>query len=89
MSTNAGVLKMVKGEDPTADMGLLIGIISAARGVGAVASGPLSEDLLKGESWKGQAGLGYGSGYGELIVFTGLTAALGGVSIFGRRLGWM
>ncbi|KAK0116216.1 hypothetical protein ONS95_013243 [Cadophora gregata] len=89
VSTNAGVMKLVKGEDPTVDMGLLIGIISAARGVGAVAAGPLSEALLKGESWKGRVGLGYGSGYGELIVFTGVTAWFGGVGFLGRRLGWM
>ena len=89
VSTNAGVMKMVKGEDPTVDMGLLIGIISAARGVGAVASGPLSEALLEGETWKGKVGLGYGSGYGGLIVFTGVTAGFGGVGFLGKRLGWM
>ncbi|KAH7393366.1 major facilitator superfamily domain-containing protein [Cadophora sp. MPI-SDFR-AT-0126] len=89
VSTNAGVMKMIKGEDPTVDMGLLIGIISAARGVGAVASGPLSEALLRGEMWKGKVGLGYGSGYGGLIVFTGVTAGFGGIGFLGKRLGWM
>jgi hypothetical protein len=32
---------------------------------------------------------GYGSGYGELIVFTGITAAVGGMSFLGKRLGWI
>jgi MFS family permease len=88
-STNAGVIKLIKGRDQSADVGIMIGIISAARGVGAIASGPLSEALVKGKPWLGQAEFGYGSGYGGLIVFTGVTAAFGGMSIFGRRLGWM
>jgi hypothetical protein len=79
----------VKGRDQSADVGIMIGIISAARGVGSIASGPLSEALVKGKPWAGEAGFTYGSGYGDLIVFTGVTAAFGGMSFFGKRLGWM
>jgi MFS family permease len=89
VSTNAGVIKMVKRQDQSADVGIMIGFISAGRGIGAVVSGPLSEALLKGRSWEGKVGLGYGSGYGSLIVFTGVTAAVGGVSFLGKRLGWI
>jgi MFS family permease len=88
-STNAGVIKFVKGRDGSADVGIVIGVVSAARGIGSIASGPLSEALLRGKPWMGEAGFGYGSGYGGLIVFTGVTAAFGGMSIFGKRLGWM
>lgn len=88
-STNAGVIKWVKGRDGgSADVGIVIGIISAARGVGAIASGPLSEALVRGRPWTG-AEAGYGSSYGGLIVFTGVTAAFGGMSFLGKRLGWV
>ncbi len=88
VATNAGVLKMVKLVDPGVDVGLLLGVISAARGIGAVASGPLSEALLKRGSWE-EAALAYGGSYGSLIVFTGVTAAAGGVGFVGRTVGWM
>ncbi|TFA98762.1 Monocarboxylate transporter 10 [Trichoderma ghanense] len=56
---------------------MVIGFLSVGRGVGNIASGPLSEALVKGMPWQGQAIGGYGSGYGVLIVFTGATALLG------------
>ena len=71
------------------DVGMLIGLLSAGRGIGAIVSGPLSEALLTLKPCQGDVGLGYGTGYGGLIVFTGITAALGGASILGRSLGWM
>jgi MFS family permease len=89
VSTNAGVIKAVKTLDENTDVGTLIGLLSAGRGIGAVVSGPLSEALLTSKPWQGEATLGYGTGYGALIVFTGITAALGGASFLGRRLGWM
>ncbi|KUJ19832.1 MFS monocarboxylate transporter [Mollisia scopiformis] len=89
VSTNAGVIKLVKQGDGSADVGILLGIISAARGVGAIASGPLSDAVLRGRPWAGEAGGAYGSGYGGLIVFTGVSAAVGGVGFLGRRLGWV
>ena len=52
-------------------------------------SGPLSEALLKNKPWIGEGELGYGTGYGGLIVFTGVSATLGGVSWIGRRVGWV
>jgi MFS family permease len=89
VSTNAGIIKLVKRYDQSADVGMMLGVTSAGRGVGSVLSGPLSEALLKGGGWRDKAGAGYGSGFGELIVFTGITAAVGGMSFFGKRLGWI
>jgi hypothetical protein len=54
-----------------------------------VVSGPLSEVLVKGKPWVGEATMGYGTGYGLLIVFTGISALLGGSSFVVRRVGWM
>lgn len=88
-STYTGVIKEIKRHEESADVGLVIGLLSAGRGIGAVVSGPLSEVLLKARPWQGVTSLGYGSAYEGLIVFTGVTAAAGGVSFLGRVLGWM
>ncbi|KAI1133427.1 major facilitator superfamily domain-containing protein [Nemania abortiva] len=70
------------------DPNMVFGFLCAGRGVGNVIAGPLSESLIRGSPWKGEAAAyGYGSGYGSLIVFTGVTALLGGASFVWRRLG--
>lgn len=63
-------------------MGVLMGVFAAGRGIGAVASGPISE-VLMGR----RIGLhaGYGSQYGVMILFTGLSALAGGVGWFVSR----
>ena len=73
----------------TVDPVMVFGILAMGRGVGNVVAGPLSEALVKGRPWMGQAFAGYGSGYGPLIAFTGATAAAGGASYVWRRVGWM
>ncbi|KAK2025786.1 major facilitator superfamily transporter [Colletotrichum zoysiae] len=85
-----GIMKVVveherereRGVDPS----MVFGMLAAGRGVGNVISGPLSEALIKGAPWKGEAGFGYGSGYGTLIVFTGVTALMGGASFVWKRV---
>ncbi|KAH6681406.1 major facilitator superfamily domain-containing protein [Halenospora varia] len=89
VSTNAGFLKVVKQRDESTDVGTLLGLMSAFRGVGAVASGPLSEALLRSQRWHGKPEVGYNSSFGGLIVFTGVTAAVGAVGFLGKRLGWV
>ncbi|KAI5922670.1 MFS general substrate transporter [Camillea tinctor] len=70
--------------DPT----MVFGWLAAGRGVGNLVSGPLSAGLTRGMPWKGEtAAFGYGSEYGGLIVFTGVTAFLGGASWIWRRFG--
>jgi hypothetical protein len=84
----AGMMKEVKRENPSAGMGSLMGVFAAGRGVGAVASGLVSEVLVA--SWRGRGGggmgFGYGTEYGALIIFTGVSAFLG-VVCFGVRRG--
>ncbi|KYK57009.1 MFS monocarboxylate transporter [Drechmeria coniospora] len=71
--------------DPT----MVIGVLSTGRGIGSVASGPLSQLLIKGMPWQGKALGAYGTGFGPLIAFTGATAAMSGVVFLWRRIGWM
>lgn len=88
-STYTGIIREVKKADDRAEAGLVFGFIAAGRGVGSVVSGPLSEVLLSKRPWVGEAVAGYGSGYGGLIVFTGVSAMLSGVSWGARRIGWI
>lgn len=88
-STYAGILKEVGREYPGSDAGMVMGFLAAGRGIGSVICGPLSEALVETRPWEEKAALGYGTGFGPLIVFTGVSAFLGGVSFGARRLGWI
>ncbi|RWA11067.1 hypothetical protein EKO27_g4012 [Xylaria grammica] len=70
------------------DPNMVFGFLCAGRGVGNVVAGPLSETLIRGSLWTGEtAAYGYSSSYSSVIVFTGVTAFLGGASFLWRRLG--
>lgn len=75
------------GQSRSIDPSMVFVLLAAGRGIGNVVSGPLSDVLVKGRPWLGEAGAGYGSGYGALIVFTGVSALLGGGSFLGRVAG--
>jgi hypothetical protein len=68
------------------DVSMVVALLAAGKGIGAVISGPLSERLLHLDTWKGHAGFAYGSGYGLLLVFTGVSATLGGTAWLGKML---
>ncbi|KAJ4330627.1 hypothetical protein N0V95_010021 [Ascochyta clinopodiicola] len=86
-STWSAIIRDTKEKRVSADSGMIFAFLSAGKGVGNLASGPLSEALLHAGTFK--AGFAYGSGYGALIVFTGATALLSGWSYGAKRLGWM
>jgi len=83
-----GIMRDVQRKKENADSGMVFACLAAGKGIGNVASGPLSEALIRSGYWRGAA-LGYGSGYGPLIVFTGVTALCGGCSVAARRVGWL
>ncbi|KAG6040311.1 hypothetical protein E4U41_000907 [Claviceps citrina] len=68
---------------------MVLAVLASGRGVGSVLSGPLSQALADHMAWKGEAPGGYGSGYGTLIIFTGVTAALSGIVLPWRYMSWM
>ncbi|KAL2141957.1 hypothetical protein VTI28DRAFT_1739 [Corynascus sepedonium] len=88
VATWSGMVKAVQRSETTADASTVLAWLSTGRGIGNVVSGPLSEALIREDHWKGVLAYGYGSGYGVLIVFTGVTAALSGSCVLGRRLGY-
>lgn len=71
------------------DPAMIFAFMTAGRGIGNISSGPLSELLVKGVSLDGYTRGTWGSGYGAVIVFTGVTAVLGGSSFIWKRLGWI
>lgn len=64
---------------------MVYGHLCIGRGIGNVISGPLSGALVMGMPWRGQAVAGYGSGYGILILYTGLTGLLSGINFLLNR----
>lgn len=78
-STWSGVQSELHRQSPALDTGLVFGLLAGGRGIGNVASGPLSAVLLDEANWKGSGKLtGYSTEYGPMIVFTGVTAFFGG-----------
>lgn len=87
-ATWTGCLAEVQRDSRDAEAGVFLGMMAATRGLGAIVSGPISEELLKlGLGAKALAGA-YGSKYGVVIVFTGVTAVLGGFGIIERVRIW-
>lgn len=78
----AGMMRIVTGKTARAEPTLAFGFLAAGRGVGNVVSGPVSEALLRRNVWHG--GAGYGSGYGPVVVFTGVTACVSGFVYLAR-----
>ncbi|KAJ5115214.1 hypothetical protein NUU61_000973 [Penicillium alfredii] len=83
-ATWSGFTHEVQQVDSAADATVIFSIIAFGRGIGNVVSGPLSEVLLKADSWQGRAVGAYGSGFGLLIVCTGSSAMLGGLCLLAR-----
>lgn len=88
-ATYTGIIKAVRRSEASADPGMIFGLLAAGRGVGSVVSGPLSQALLSSTPLHSEIKSGYGTEYGALIIFTGVTAALGGISWISKRIGWI
>lgn len=65
------------------DTGFVLSLFTMGKGLGSVVSGPISTALLQ-SGWHVNAKLAYGSEFGGMIVFTGVSAALGVIAAFGR-----
>ena len=89
-----GMMKEIsqQGEDEGygfVDPLLAFSFLCIGRGVGNLISGPLSGAFLRGTPWQGEVIGGYGSGYGVLIVYTGVTGLLGGLNFLWKCLHWI
>jgi predicted MFS family arabinose efflux permease len=87
-ATWGSVLNELEGEardgNEAVDTGMLYGLLNGARGVGYVGGGLVGLPLLKAGGQASLGTLGYGTTYGPLIVFTGLSSVLGGWAVLWR-----
>ena len=60
------------------DTGMLYGLLNGARGIGYVIGGLASVPLLKAGNTSSAGSFAYGTTYGPLIIFTGLSTVFGG-----------
>lgn len=84
VNNDAGGESYRDGVDPV----MVFVLLAAGRGIGNIIAGPMSQVMYSARSWQGEAGLAYGSGFGSLIAFTGITALGSGICFLGRRVGW-
>jgi predicted MFS family arabinose efflux permease len=89
-ATWGGVLKQMEREaaerNEAVDTGVVYGLLNGARGIGFVGGGLAGVQLLKVGSATsiGSGDSGYGTEYGPLILFTGLSSIFGGWSVLWR-----
>ena len=67
------------------DSGVVYGLLNGARGIGYVAGGLVSLPLIRAGSTPSARHFGYGTAYGPLIIFTGLSLSFGGLGLAFRR----
>ncbi|KAF2753323.1 putative monocarboxylate transporter [Pseudovirgaria hyperparasitica] len=81
-STWGGIINELECEaaqrNEAIDSGMLYGLLNGARGIGYVSGGLAGVPLLRAGSAASVGRFGYESGYGPLIVFTGLSSVCGG-----------
>ncbi|MCJ1479723.1 hypothetical protein MMC13_008409 [Lambiella insularis] len=81
-ATWGGVINELENEaaqrNEAIDTGMLYGLLNGARGIGYVSGGLAGVPLLKAGSTSSMGGYGYGTAYGPLIIFTGLSSVFGG-----------
>lgn len=63
------------------DTGMVYGLLNGARGIGYVSGGLAGVPLLKAGSMTSVGRFGYGTAYGPLIIFTGLSTVFGGAGL--------
>ncbi|RCI12816.1 hypothetical protein L249_0540 [Ophiocordyceps polyrhachis-furcata BCC 54312] len=76
-STWSGMVAQVQEADDSADSSIVHGMLLGGRGLGFVLSGPVSGALLSIKGKLTDEPLGYGTIYGPMILFTGITGILG------------
>ena len=97
-STWTGVTRDIINEKNSAEPSIVLACLAAGRGMGNVASGPITGSLLHDRNgnaypyvyaYSRDGYYAYGGRYGALIIFTGITGFLGGGSYLARRLKWL
>lgn len=82
VATWTGCALEVQKSTPDTDVATINGFMAAGRGFGCVLGGPISEALLSLGTLEAKGA--YGSKFGILIIFTGVTSLMGRFGLFGR-----
>lgn len=88
-TTWSGIIKEVMASKPDTHPNLVFGFLAMGRGIGSICSGPMSDALVRITSSSVKPKPGYSSDYNLLIIMTGVTAAVGGLSWGARRFTWV
>ena len=84
-ATWGGVLKEVERaavfHNEAVDTGVVYGLLNGGRGLGFVVGGVAGIELLKSGAVQHSSSSGYGTDYGSIILYTGVSAVIGGWSI--------
>ncbi|KAI1635010.1 putative monocarboxylate transporter [Biscogniauxia mediterranea] len=87
-ATWGGILKQMESEsaerNEAVDPGMLYGLLNGVRGIGYASGGVASVGLLNAGTIAVSQRFGYGTIYGPLILFTGLSSLLGGWVVLWR-----
>jgi hypothetical protein len=87
-ATWGGMLKQMEREssekNEAIDPGMLYGVLNGVRGIGYASGGFASVALLKAGTVSTSQRFAYGTSYGALIVFTGISSLLGGWVVLWR-----
>jgi len=83
-ATWGGVINELERE--AIDSGMVYGLLNGVRGIGYVSGGLAGVPLLRAGGTSSVGGFGYGTAYGPLIVFAGLSSVFGG---WGLSWKWM
>ena len=87
-ATWGGMLKQIEREaaerNEAIDPGMLYGLLNGVRGVGYAGGGLAGVGLLKAGTMLTSQRFGYGTSYGPLILFTGVSSLLGGWVVLWR-----
>ena len=82
VATWTGCALEVQKSSTDSDVSSINGFMAAGRGFGCVLGGPLSEALLSFKPMEAKGA--YGTRYGALIIFTGISSLMGRFGLFGR-----
>lgn len=85
----SGIIRDILETEPKLDGDLMWGVMAAGRGIGSIACGPLSDQLISLDAWKNPNAYTYGTGYGPLVVWVAITAAIGSISCIARKVNWL
>jgi predicted MFS family arabinose efflux permease len=92
-ATWGGVINELEREAAQAneaiDTGMLYGLLNGARGIGYVSGGLAGVPLVKAGSMSSVGNFAYGTTYGPLIIFTGLSSIFGGWRLLWKWKKWL